>query len=93
MSYISDAGLYGAYDVLKKSIEVLESNDTYKAVCLCEPQLGKRGMYPTVSKKGSYDAVKSMVDFIAYADGKRDLIAVSDLIHVPKREKGFVGNQ
>lgn len=83
INFISPEGLQGAYEVYERILNVLEYNDFYRIKCLCEPQLGKRGMYPTVSKKGSYDAVKSMVDFIAYADGKRDLIAVSDLIHVP----------
>ncbi len=83
MNFISPEGLQGAYEVYERILNALEYNDFYRIKCLCEPQLGKRGMYPTVSKKGSYDVVKSMVDFIAYADGKRDLIAVSDLIRVP----------
>ncbi len=83
MNFISPKGLQGAYEVYEGILNALEYNDFYRIKCLCEPQLGKRGMYPTVSKKGSYDVVKSMVDFIAYADGKRDLIAVSDLIRVP----------
>ena len=76
MNFISPKGLQGAYEVYEGILNALEYNDFYRIKCLCEPQLGKRGMYPTVSKKGSYDVVKSMVDFIAYADGKRDLIAV-----------------
>lgn len=83
MNFISPKGLQGAYEVYEGILNALEYNDFYRIKCLCEPQLGKRGMYPTVSRKGAYDVVKSMVDFIAYADGKRDLIAVSDLIRVP----------
>lgn len=83
MGLISPEGLQGAYEVYAAILDAIEYNAHYRIKCLCEPQLGKRGMYPTVSQKGSYDAVKCMVDFIAYADGKRDLIAVSDLIHVP----------
>lgn len=83
LSLISPEGLLGSYQVYTAMVDAIEYNACYRIKCLCEPQLGKRGMYPTVSQKGSYDAVKSMVDFIAYADGKRDLIAVSDLIRVP----------
>lgn len=86
MSYISDAGLYGAYDVLKKSIEVLESNDIYKAVCLCEPQLGKRGLYPSISKKGSSKSVNTLKNILAYANGKRDLLEISDILNTPMEE-------
>lgn len=86
MDFISPAGLQGSFDVIMKCILTLEYNDKYKINCLCEPQLGKRGLYPTVSQKGTYDSVKALTDFIAYADGKNDLIDISNIIHVPTTE-------
>lgn len=86
MEIISPAGLAGAYDVLQQVVEALENNKKYQVKCLCEPQLGKRRLYPTVSQKGSYDAVSAMCNFIAYADGTKDLIEISDVIGVPIRE-------
>ena len=86
LDLISSSGLYGAYKALQQCLEALEHNYKYKVQCLCEPQLGKRGLYPTVSQKGSYDDIKAMTDFIAYADGTNDLIAISDIIGVPVRE-------
>ena len=83
MGLISPSGLQGAYEVYRDMLEVLEYNDRYKIKCLCEPQLGKRGLYPTVSQKGSYDEIKSMTDFIAYADGTNDLIDISNIIGIP----------
>lgn len=83
LSLVSPEGLQGAYDVMKQVIDVLEMNQRYQVQVLCEPQLGKRGLYPTTSQKGSYDKVKSMVNFIAYADGKTDLIDISNKIIVP----------
>ncbi len=83
MSVISPEGLFGAYEVYMSIFEAIEYNGYYRIKCLCEPQLGKRGLYPDVSKKGSYDNVKSMVDFIAYADGCKDLLEVSSIIGVP----------
>lgn len=82
MDLISEEGLQGTVDVMKKCIMALEYNYHYKVTCLCEPQLGKRGLYPTVSQKGSYNEVKAMTDFIAYADGRNDLIEISNLIGV-----------
>lgn len=64
----------------------MENNYSYKINVLCEPQLGKRGLYPTTSQKGTYDAVKVMIDFIAYADGSNDLIDISNIIGVPVNE-------
>ena len=85
MELISPSGLQGAYEVYRQCIEALEENCVYQVQCLCEPQLGKRGLYPTISQKGSYDDVNAMVDFIAYADGKNDLIEISNIIGVPVR--------
>ena len=83
MELITESGLQGSFEVFCKIIRALEHNQRYRVTCLGEPQLGKRGLYPTISKKGSYDQVKAMVDFIAYADGKNDLLDISNLIHVP----------
>ena len=86
LGLISPSGLQGAFEAYQKCIEALEANKVYQVQCYCEPQLGKRGLYPTISQKGSYDEVTAMVDFIAYADGHNDLIAISDIIGVPVRE-------
>lgn len=86
MDLISPEGLQGAYDVMEKVISTLENNFYYKMTCMGEPQLGKRGLYPTVSQKGTYSAVKAMTHFIAYADGKNDLIDISQRIGVPTND-------
>lgn len=83
MDYISPAGLQGSYEVMLECINALEWNACYKVNVLGEPQLGKRGLYPSVSQKGNANIVKGMMDFIAYADGKNDLIAISEIIDVP----------
>ena len=65
---------------------MLEHNYRYCVQCLCEPQLGKRGLYPTVSQRGSYDQIKSMTNFITYADGTNDFVDISNIIGVPVKE-------
>lgn len=86
MSLISPKGLQGSYEVMVKVVNALEHNYYYRMTCPCEPQLGKRGLYPTISQKGTYDAVRSMQHFIAYADGRNDLIGMSDILQVPVDE-------
>jgi len=83
LDLVSKEGLWGAYDVLKDCIELIEQNQKYKMTCLGEPQLGKRGLYPTIGIKSSGQQVKTMMDVIAYADGDHDLIDISDKIKVP----------
>jgi aminopeptidase-like protein len=83
MDLISPNGLQGAYDVMVKVINALENNYHYRMLCKGEPQLGKRGLYPTISQKGTYGDVRTMTDFIAFADGRNDLIEISNLIDRP----------
>jgi aminopeptidase-like protein len=86
MNIISPEGFQGAYEVMVKVINALENNGYYQMLCKCEPQLGRRGLYPTVSMKGVYDAVRTMQHFIAYADGRNDLIGISNIIGTPVDE-------
>lgn len=83
MDLVSPEGFQGSYEVMVQVIEALEHNARYRINVLCEPQLGKRGLYPTVSQKNSYSGVMAMMDFIAYADGRNDLVEISDRIGVP----------
>ncbi len=86
MTLISPQGLEGSYEMMQRVIKALEYNRYYQVTCLCEPQLGKRGLYPTESRKGIYEEVKKMTNLIAYADGTEDLIGISTRIGVPVEE-------
>ena len=82
LTLVSAEGLYGAYSVMKNVINVLENNRKYRVKVLCEPQLGKRNLYPTISKKGSYADIRTLTNFIAYADGTCDMLSIADRIGV-----------
>ena len=83
LSLISPEGLQGSYEVMVKVIDALEHNRHYCMTVPCEPQLGKRGLYPTISQKGTYAAFRAMQHFTAYADGRNDIIDISNLIGTP----------
>lgn len=80
MGLISPSGLQGAYETMVQWINCMEYNKKYKVTVLGEPQLGKRGLYPTISQKSNYDGVMVMRDFIAYADGRNDLFDIAGII-------------
>lgn len=80
LSVISPQGLAGGLNAVLKSIEALERNCYPQMTVLCEPQLGKRGLYPTVCSKDSGLYVRDMMNFIAYSDGKRSLIEIAEKI-------------
>ena len=83
MNLVSPEGFQGSYEVMTQVIQALEYNAKYRLKVLGEPQLGRRGLYPTLSHKGNHDEVAAMLDFTAYADGQNDLIDISKILGVP----------
>jgi len=49
----------------------------------CEPNLGKRNLYPLISKKGSYTNLKTRMNLLAYADGQNNIFSITKKINVP----------
>ena len=100
MDYVSEKGFMGSFNVMTSLIEALECNGHYRMQVLCEPQLGKRGLYSDISRKGTYDGIMLQRDVISYADGRNDLFDmaerfgadVTDIVAVLKRleENGLV---
>ncbi len=58
----------------------------YKTHVLREPQRVNRGLYPSISQKGSYDYANVIINFLSYADGDNDLIDISNVINTPIKE-------
>jgi aminopeptidase-like protein len=83
LELITPEGLHGSFLVYQDCLEALEKNQTFRANCLCEPQLGRRNLYPTLSTKEAGLSVRNMMNFLAYSDGTNDLIAIADRIHTP----------
>ncbi len=86
LTLVTPAGLQGGFDVLKACIQELENKPLYRAVFLGEPQLGKRGLYATLSKKGSAGSDSQMLlDVLAYSDGVHTSDEIAALIHAPTK--------
>jgi len=85
LELVTPAGLEGSFALHRDCIDLLERNKIYKTRSLGEPQLGMRGLYPTIATKESHRQVIDMLNFIAYADGTNDLIDISNIIQVPVR--------
>lgn len=74
LNLVTPKGLEGGYNIYKKIIEIIENNSKYIVTTPCEPQLGKRGLYPTISTKNTTMIVQDITNILAYCDGKNDLI-------------------
>lgn len=83
VNVVTPNGLKGGFNALWRAIEGLERNCFPKAHILCEPQLGKRGLYPTLSTKSSGAEVSLMMDLLTWSDGRTSLLEIADLCKVP----------
>lgn len=83
LSLVTPTGLFGGYEVLAKAIECLEMDELLSSTVLCEPQLGKRGLYPTISTKSSGSQVRDMMNFLAYCDGSSSSLEIAEKINTP----------
>lgn len=68
-------------NVLKSIIDSFEIGLLPKNTVKCEPQLGKRNLYPSISQKGGHNPVKTRMDFLAYADGKTPVFEIAKRIN------------
>ena len=83
LNLVTPAGLKGGYLALKLALEVIEQNIFPKITVLGEPQLGKRGLYPNISKKRLSGETQTLMNLLTYCDGKRTLLEIADLIGQP----------
>lgn len=83
--FISFAAMEESVNKYLKIIDVIENNYTYiNTIPYCEPQLGKRGLYPTLgSQKGMADFTKCMMWLLNYADGEHDILDIAKLSSLP----------
>ncbi len=86
LTFVTPTGLAGGFTALQKAIDLIERNCKPKITVLGEPQLGRRGLYPTLSTKTSTRAVNVMMNLIAYSDGVNSLLDIAEIIGTPMWE-------
>ena len=63
-------------------MNILENNEYYKISTVGEPQLGKYGLYPTISQKGSADYTRNLTNIIAYLNGSNSILDIAELLNM-----------
>lgn len=80
LDFVTDDELEESFSALTRIVDVLEGDATYRNLSpYGEPQLGARGLYPTMGGRAATDAVMAMLWTLAYADGTTSLVEVADL--------------
>lgn len=80
-SFISFTAMVKTVEVYFNFVRALELNDKYlTTIPFCEPQLGKRGLYPSsVNPEEAREKIHNRMHLISYADGAHDLIDIANL--------------
>jgi aminopeptidase-like protein len=97
---VTPEGLAGGMLAYMRAIQILELDFYPVVTTICEPQLGKRDLYPTISKKGNYENTLLMRNILSWADGRdqasdmaeRSASPLAEVLRVLRtlREEGLV---
>ncbi len=86
LDFVTPKGLQECYEAYERCLEIVENNAVYKATHYCEPQMGKRGLYPTLGSPIKPLDVKRMMHVLAYCDGQNDLLDIAEIMMCPAWE-------
>ena len=75
---VTKKGILQSLELIKKCISTIENNYFPKYKILGEPMLSKRGLYADLSIKHKYNKKFNINDILTWADGKNDVIDISE---------------
>jgi aminopeptidase-like protein len=83
-SYISFEAMEESVNMCAEIIDVIDKNAVYNNLMpFCEPQLGKRGLYPTMgSMKDTSQFVNALMWVLNQSDSSKDLLEISRLSNI-----------
>ena len=79
---VTKKGLATSFDVIMKTIELLENNYYFRSTVYCEPQLSSRGLYPDLSIKTSYKEQNIYLDILTHCDGSNSFLDIVKKINI-----------
>ncbi|MEO5666241.1 MAG: DUF4910 domain-containing protein [Nocardioides sp.] len=84
LAFVGDAELEEAVRAIVEVVEVLEGDRTFVNLSpYGEPQLGRRGLYPTMGGKSASDEVMAMLWTLGYSDGETSLLRIAQESGLP----------
>ena len=87
---VTAKGLSQSFDFYTEIIKQIEKNVIPKSKILCEPQMGKRQLYHSISIKNSH-STKDLMNVLTYSDGNNSIIDIANLCKLDlKKVKYFI---
>lgn len=80
LAFVRPEQLVAAYAAVREIVQVLERDQAYRNLSpYGEPQLGKRGLYPSIGGRAASDAVMAMLWALGYSDGEHTLLDIAEV--------------
>jgi aminopeptidase-like protein len=80
LDFVGADELAASYAAVWEIIHILERDQRYRNLSpYGEPQLGKRGLYPTIGGKAASDTVMAMLWTLAYSDGEHSVLDIAEV--------------
>ncbi|MBF0159422.1 MAG: DUF4910 domain-containing protein [Magnetococcales bacterium] len=83
LTLITPKGLHEGYRALQHCLDALEHNHVLQTTTIGEPQLGRRGLRPTLSTGPIDSFYRNVSHLLAFADGRTDLLQIADTLQQP----------
>ncbi len=83
LDFVTPSGLGDGIAYITTCINILENNEYYKIKTVGEPQLGKYGLYPTISQKTNKDYTRNLTNVIAYLNGSNSILDIAEILNQP----------
>ena len=88
LKLVSEKGLAQSFEVIKNIIDSFEFGAIPKAIIKCEPNLGKRNLYPTISAAENYGDKNFLLrrHLIAFSNSKKTIFDIALKINCPLKD-------
>jgi aminopeptidase-like protein len=90
LSVVSRKSLADSIAWVQGLVQYFETNWLPEVTVSCEPNLGSRGMYPTLSKRGSAQSIKRLRNVLSYCDGRHDPREIAEKCEISIDEVSFL---
>lgn len=86
LNFVTQKGLEGGFEYTKNIVLNLEANGVYKLNCVCEPNLGRRGLISTINTGTYPKEMMNVRNFLAFCDGEKDALQIAEILGIELME-------
>lgn len=80
LDFVTPTGLAGGFALVRKCVEEIEGSDFWRVTTVGEPQMGRRGLYPTTSQTATNLQSRELMNVLAFCDGFNDVQEIAQYV-------------